>query len=188
MPQDTLRISFACGQVQGCLRRTQRGAGTLIQCHCDDCRRALVWLGQSDPGQDGVQYYQTTPSNVDLNGASLAAFTWKHKRLLRWYAPCCNTAILNTLDSPKWAFASVLTKTLDDPKRLGAVKSHAFVPRDDGKTSHKNMLAFMGGFAKRVTLARLTGSWRNTPFFASHGSPTAPVRSLTHEDRQTVQL
>ena len=187
---ENLVFKCECGEVQGTLEGITPSSGTLIQCHCDDCRRAVVWLGQPDPGQDGVTYYQTTPARVSFTAGhdKLAATTWKSPRLLRWHASCCKTPLFNTLDTPKWAFASVLTSCVEIPSKLGDVKAHAFVTKPNGKTGHTGGLRFMVGFARRTIAARLSGAWRTTPFFNEDGSPVSSPRSLTKQDRDTAQI
>jgi hypothetical protein len=185
-------LSFACtcGAVQGTLHDITPSAGGQVQCHCDDCRRAIVWLGQADPGPDGVQYYQTTPNRVtfEKGGDTLAAYTWKSPKLVRWFAPCCKAPLFNTLNSPKWAFASFMVDRLEDPSPLGPVKAHAFVPKPNGKRGHTNALGFMGGFIKRTISARVSGTWRDTPFFDDGGAAIVSIQKLSHEDRAKAQL
>lgn len=188
MATRSLAFSCQCGNVQGALRDISKGSGDQIQCHCDSFRRAVIWLGQDDPGADGVRYYQTSPTLVEIDASQLAAFTWKNEKLLRWYAPCCNTPLFNTLNSPKWAFASLSISALQDQDVFGPPIARAFVPRANGKTGHERMLGVMWGFTKRVLGARLTGTWRTTPFFDDAGTPRARVKSLTHEDRAKAPL
>lgn len=183
-----LPFACRCGQVRGTLHDITPRAGMQLRCQCDDCRRAVIWLGQPDPGIEGVTYYQTTPARVSFENGALAAFTWKNEKLLRWYAPCCNTPLFNTLNSPKWAFASLSVAALNDPDALGPVRARAFIPKPNGKRGHENISAFMWGFAKRVIGGRLSGTWRNTPFFDDTGAPIVPVRALTREDRATAKL
>lgn len=185
-------LTFACdcGRVSGTLHSASPRTGGLLQCHCADCRRAIIWLDRSDPGPDGVRYFQTTPDRISIErGADeLRAFTWKNDKLLRWYAGCCHTPLLNTLNTPKWPFASLMVDRLSDASPLGPVKSHAFMPSQNGKTRNVNLLGFLSGFALRTARARLNGSWRNTPFFAADGEPIAPVRALTRDDRARATL
>lgn len=185
-----LPFGCACGTVNGRLLGITPASGHQLQCHCDDCRRAVLWLGQPDPGPDGIRYYQTTPDRFVFTSGQdqLRALTWKNPRLLRWYAGCCNTPLFNTLDSPKWAFASLMIDRLDDPAALGPCSAHAFVLKANGKRGHEHAAGFMWGFAKRVTRARVTGSWRTTPFFDDAGVPIAPIRALTREDRAKARL
>ncbi len=180
-----LTFACSCGAVYGTLHNITQTSGHQLQCHCADCRRAVIWLGQSDPGTDGVRYFQTTPNRVSLDGGidTLRAFTWKSRKLLRWYAPCCNTPMFNTLNSSKWAFASIAVDRLADPTPLGEVKTHAFIPKPNGKTGNIGLAGFIWGFAKRVIGGRASGSWRDTPFFDPTGTAIAPIQHLTAQDR-----
>lgn len=190
MAGQTLKFSCTCGKVQGHLSDITPRTAAPITCHCDDCRRALVWLGQNDTGAAGVTYLQTTPARVhfDAGEDTLAAFTWKNKRLLRWYAPCCNASLFNTLDSPKWAFVSLNAASLAPDIKLGPVKTQGFMRQPNGRYKHTGLMSFMLHFAKRTIGARVSGAWRKTPLFDAAGAPVAPVRALTHEDRATAQL
>lgn len=149
------------------LHNASPSSGHQVQCHCDDCRRAVIWLGHPDPGADGVRYYQTAPSHVSFRSGQtqLKAYRWKSPRLLRWYAACCNTPVFNSLDSPKWAFVSIMLDRLEQPEALGPCKAHAFILKSNGKRGHTGAAGFMFGFAKRAIGARLSGSWRKTPLF-----------------------
>ena len=174
----------------GVLTDISPSAGTHAQCHCDDCRRAVIWLGNADPGPDGVSYFQTTPDRVAFTKGqdSLAVFTWKSKKLLRWYASCCNTPLFNTLSTPKTAFASLFVSSAADQSPFGPIKGHAFVTKPNGKRGHIGLAGFIWGMLKRTTRARLTGSWRNTPFFNADELPAASVQTLDHEDRAKARL
>lgn len=177
-----------CGAIKGTLRNLKPSSGGHVRCHCQDCRRAAIWIGEGDTAPDGIHYYQTTPDRIDFESGlnTLKAIKWKQGRLLRWYAPCCGVALFNTLDSPKWAFASLNTARFADPKAMGPAKAFAFKPTEDGKTQTRGFHHFMFGFMRRTIWARLGGSWRETPFFDENGAPIAPVQNLTREDRSKV--
>ena len=57
----TLNFACTCGKVHGHLSDITPRTGAPITCHCDDCRRAGLWLGQDDTGAEGHTYLQTTP-------------------------------------------------------------------------------------------------------------------------------
>ena len=178
----------ACGDVRGTLRDLTASSGGHVRCFCQDCRRAAIWIGEDDPAPDGIHYYQTTPDRITFESGvdTLSAIKWKKGRLLRWYAPCCGVAMFNTLDSPKWAFASLNTERFDDPEAMGPAKAYAFKPTESGKTQTKGFQHFMLGFMRRTIWQRLSGAWRKTPFFDGEGAPIAEVRQLSHEDRAKV--
>ncbi|MEN8919418.1 MAG: DUF6151 family protein [Octadecabacter sp.] len=183
-------FSCSCGGVTGTLAGISPTSGSHAQCHCDDCRRAIVWLGNADPGRDGVSYFQTTPDRVTFTKGqdSLAAFTWKSNKLLRWYAPCCNTPLFNTMSTPKISTASLLTTNANSSTLFGPVKTHGFVAKPNGKRGHVGLGRLIWAMLKRTTRARLTGTWRKTPFFRADGTPAAPVQALTHKDRAKARL
>ena len=184
-----LTFACTCGAVTGTLRRITPRSGGQLRCHCRDCRGAQIWLGQPDPDPDGVCYYQTTPDRIVLATGQdrLGALKWKKGRLVRWYATCCGAPLVNTLDSAKWPFASLDAARLTDPDALtdtiGPCRAYAFRPAPDGKTTTKGMFGFILGFLGRTASARLSGRWRETPFFDGDGHPAAEVRQLTEDDR-----
>lgn len=178
----------SCGAVRGVLRGTTPRAGGHVHCYCEDCRAAAVWAGDADVGHAGIHYYQTTPDKVEFETglAELRVFQWKKGRLLRWYAPCCGATFFNTLDSPKWAFASINTARFDNPDALGPAKAYAFKPMPNGKSKTVGLRHFMIGFLRRTIWKRISGTWRNTPFFDESGTAIAPIQKLTQQDRKTV--
>jgi len=71
---------------------------------------------------------------------------------------------------------------------FGPIKVHAFIPKPNGKRGHTGLGGFIWGMLKRTTRARLTGTWRDTPFFNEDGTPSASIQSLNHEDRAKARL
>ena len=186
-PQD-IPFACSCGTVQGVLVTMTPAGGTRADCSCNSCREAPLWLGQPSPIP--ARYFQTTPDRVRFTAGAdhLAAFTWSQKTLLRWYATCCNTPLFNTAASPKVPFASLYVDSAADPAALGPVVAHAFIDKGNGKQGHKGLGTFVWRMAKRAIPARLSGRWRNTPFFDPDTStPKGPVTHLTHEDRQAAR-
>ncbi|HCP80260.1 MAG TPA: hypothetical protein DIT67_01235 [Octadecabacter sp.] len=90
--------------------------------------------------------------------------------------------------TPKIAFASLFVSCASDPTPFGPIKVHAFIPKPNGKRGHTGLGGFIWGMLKRTTRARLTGTWRDTPFFNEDGTPSASIQSLNHEDRAKARL
>lgn len=128
----------------------------------------------------GVDLYQTAPDHINVQtGKALLVpkqFTEKGG-VYRWHASCCNTPMFNTMKSPAFFFAGVLTINLTDKAPLGPVVVEAFVAGEDGKQRHKNLPTMLWRFMKREARARLTGRNRKNWFFGRDGKPVAtPVQ------------
>lgn len=184
-----LRFSCDCGAIAGWLDPEAGRSGVHAVCFCRDCRAAELWLGRPDPAPGPVDVLQTTPDRVhfDTGTDRLGLVRLGPKGLMRWYATCCNAPLFNTLAAPKLAFAAIHTARLTDPRRIGPVRVHSSIPQPGGGTKHKGwgvmVLRILGG----MLAARVTGRWRNTPFFdVQTGAPTVPARVLTKAERATL--
>ncbi|MBU2992831.1 hypothetical protein KO486_06365 [Octadecabacter sp. B2R22] len=95
--------------------------------------------------------------------------------------------MFNTLDSPKWAFASINTERFSTPDALGPAVAFAFKPMPNGKSKTKGFVGFIAGFARRTIWARISGAWRNTPFFDATGETITSIKQLTAQERARVR-
>ncbi|MFK7752207.1 MAG: DUF6151 family protein [Sedimentitalea sp.] len=168
-------FSCTCGTLRGTISGAGIKSGTHLICHCRDCRAGELFLGQSDPGQNGVAMVQTMPDAVTLTqGADkLGLLRLSKKGPYRWFATCCNAPLFNTLSSAKLPFASLSAARLDDPARLGPVRVRAFVPQPGGGTKHKGAAIMAWRLFTNMGSARLSGRWKSTPFFDDSGAPVA---------------
>ncbi len=181
-----LAFSCECGQLQGHISGNAVAQGTHIECHCRDCRAALLYLKKPDPGSTPVDLFLTTPDRVTINkGAEfLAPFRLSPRGPLRWRATCCNTSLCSTGSGPKIPFAGFRTATLTDQNRLGPVIAKTYVPKGDGKTGHQGALRMVASLLPQILSARLSGRWRNTPFFnIETGAAVAEPVVLSKQDR-----
>ncbi|MFD3189532.1 DUF6151 family protein [Sedimentitalea sp. HM32M-2] len=185
---DPATIGFACecGQIRGHISPAGPRAGTHLICHCRDCRAAELYLNQPDPGPEGVDLYQTTPDtvHVDSGAEHLAVLRLGPKGPLRWYAGCCKVPLFNTLARPGLPFAAVRVARLDDAAKLGPIQAHCFIPQPGGASKHRGAGRLAWNLLTRMGAARLSGRWRQTPFFdAASGAPVAPIHLLSKEER-----
>jgi hypothetical protein len=128
-----------------------------------------------------VGIWQTTPDRITIEaGAEKLRLTRLSPRgLNRWVAGCCGTPVFNTLKGPALPFAGVLVDRLEDAAPLGPVIAHGFVQGADGKTRHAGGLTVGVRVVKRALRARLSGAWRQTPFFdLTTGEPVVEVEIL----------
>lgn len=175
-----------CNTLRGTLIGASPSNGTRAECFCKDCRAAELFKGQPDPAPGGVQLFQAMPDQVRFDAGldQLGVFSLSEKGLLRWYAKCCGAIMFFTMRSPKIPFASIRTDRLANPDALGPVVARAFVRKPDGKIGHERLGTFIYGFASRALPRRISGKWKNTPFFDPETlKPVADIYVLTREER-----
>lgn len=185
MPTD-ITLSCTCGKLSAVLHDAGPRSGTHLVCHCDDCRAANTHLGVPAPVGEGVDLFQTSPEKLEIvtGGENLEAMRLSPKGPLRWYAKCCGTPMFNTLASPRLPFVGVHTAVMDAPEAIGPVRAQAFLKGKDGKARHKGMMPLVAGLFKRMAVARLSGRWRDTPFFdAATLEPVVPPHVISREER-----
>ncbi len=181
---DTVGFSCRCGKINGRLTDIDPNRGTHLRCHCEDCRRANAHFGIEGTREDGVSIWQTTPDKVkvDEGAVHMRLMRLSEKGLLRWYAGCCDTPLFNTLATPKVPFVGVLTDRLEDTDPLGPVVAEGFVKGDDGKSRHIGNGRVGVRFVRRTVGARLSGRWKDTPFFdTATGQPVKVAEVLSQE-------
>lgn len=181
-----LPFACKCGKVTGKVRDTDR-AGLRIECFCDSCRAAA---NICDPARDvdaPVPLFLSYPDKYDVSGADLLEpFAFGPKNITRWRTTCCGTRLFSTQPNAKLAFASLAMEQADPNVNVGPVRSRAFVPQPDGKTKHENGLA-MVGLILGVLVRRITGKWRQTPFFdTANLTPIAPVKLYSKAEKHAA--
>lgn len=158
--------------------------GTRAVCYCRFCQdfaRRTDAEDTLDP-QGGSDLYQVAPEAARiLRGRE--HLTWirlSDKGPCRWHTTCCNTAVANTLESPKIPFLTLMTPGFARPDDLGPVAVRVFrgnakgrVPDDAG-----GVWRLYRGFARRAIKSRLSGGWRENPFFDEAGRPIAEGRRV----------
>ncbi|MFC3615467.1 DUF6151 family protein [Lutimaribacter marinistellae] len=181
-----LRFSCTCGKVSGHMDEPALRGGFRISCHCPDCRAADRHLRGTSGRIDPIDIYQTSPDHVHIDSGAdhLGLFRLGPKGLFRWYATCCGTPLFNTLASARLPFVGVLTENFETPDRLGPVRGQSFVPGPGGKPRNSGSGAMAWGIISRMLTARLSGRWRQTPFFDTEsGKPRAEAQILSREQR-----
>lgn len=184
-----LGFSCGCGALKG--HDTAEGvkAGTRVNCYCADCRAGELYFQQPDPAPGPVDIFQLSPETVviDQGAEHLAAIRLSPKGMFRWYANCCNTPICTTLKSAKTPFAGMNAARFETPDLLGPVVSKGFVPKADGSRKHENAYRAAWPLIKRMALSRLSGGWKNTPFFdAGSGAPVVEPQVIDKAKRKAL--
>ncbi len=184
-------VGFACEcrALQGRITAEGVQAGTHVVCYCPDCRAAELYFGQPDPAPDPIAVFQIAPEHIEIDqGAEhLAVMQLGPKGVYRWYAKCCKSPLANTLQTPKFPFASVIAKRVANPSNLGPVTSRSFVPKPGGKSSHERFASAVFGVLKRAAKSRFSGGWKKTPFFdGSTGEPVSKPTLISKSERDAL--
>jgi len=163
----------ACGKVH---LRILPGRSREVTCYCEDCRRFARDFGEAEAldGGGGVELVQMTSDRIRIatGGEELCALRYTDRGPLRWYTRCCGTPLGGSFPTRTLPIAMLHRNRLDPAEALGPplVVAHARsaigpVARAVGMTP----LVFLGVLGQ-VMAARITGSWRRSPFFNEDGS------------------
>lgn len=188
MSKACLGFSCSCGQLAGHISPEARKSGLRLLCFCPDCRANELYHKQPDPTA-GVDLFQLAPHGITLTqGADqLRLMRLGPKGLFRWYAGCCGTPVANTLAKPQLAFVGLRSDLFDDTAALGRIRAKSHVIKPGKPPQNQGMMRMVIGIFSRMTTARLSGLWRETPFFdAQSGAPVAPPEVLSKEARATL--
>jgi hypothetical protein len=184
-------FSCECGDVKGTLHGASPSKGNHVRCYCNACRAAVLYTTGKDVGSNGVELFQTTPDKISFQKGqeNLSAFSFNPTKLLRFRASCCGVPMFTMLPTPKFALAGMMTDLLDDKAAIGPVASEAFIPQSDGSAKHSSKLRLYGGTIWRALVARVTGRWKQTPFFdVATGKPVTEIYVPTAEERANLPL
>jgi hypothetical protein len=179
--------------VQGELLRPHRTLRAV--CYCRDCQayaHALDDAARVLDGNRGTEVAATVARDVRFTAGAdkLACLSLSERGLLRWYAACCRTPIANTPRDPRLPYAGVMHTCLGDAvqreQAFGPVRmfvntkgAHPAVPRP----SAVQMLSLLR-IAPALLWARLSGGWRETPFFdAALDRPVTEPHVLSAQER-----
>ena len=191
-----LQLRCRCGKLQG--EVDARRVAARAVCYCKDCQafaRFLAPDGSLLDASGGTEVEATLPAGVRFTQGleHLACMSLSPQGIYRWYASCCNTPVGNTPRNPAMPYVGLVRaclaatpETLD--RELGRARMTTSRASADGPTS-ATPVATMVGVAKiggALVKARLSGSWRENPFFDAAGSPVRAPRVLTWEERAAV--
>ncbi len=122
----------------------------------------------------GSDIVQVNPAAVsfDQGAEHIACLRLTATGTMRWYAKCCRTPIGNTIANPKVSFIGLIypfvTGTPEErDAAFGPVRARIFT---DGAVGEPRPIAagFAAAMARMAVLiltARLSGTYRHTPFF-----------------------
>lgn len=193
-----LSLTCTCGDISWSLVETVPRSGIRYICHCNDCQAFAHFVGRAadilDP-QGGVDAYQLPASRLRFTSGldKLACVHLTPRRLLRWYCPGCGTPVANTYDTSKLSFVSLPLCAATAQQRdrsLGPSSGHVWTKFGRGDLSHVELVsipAMLWRMAFRIMSARLSGDYKNNPFFEpGTGEPIAAPRRLTQAERSEL--
>lgn len=199
MAKREMEHSCRCGACAVKVNLSGWGVGNRVTCYCDDCQtfaRALGAQGDALGPGAGTGLVQTTPDRLEiLRGAEhLAILRLSPKGLLRWYAACCDTPMMNTLPNLKLSFVGLVVRPDQQTAvaaLLGQRSAHVFTSTARPRTEapRKDVAFAAAGFAvlRRMLVGALAGRAKLSPLRSEAGEPVAPIRVLTKEERHDAR-
>jgi hypothetical protein len=191
------QVRCRCGTLQGFIGNTARANHCV--CYCKDCRAFARFLGRDQEildTQGGTAVIQTYPANVAFTQGTevLACMRLSERGLMRWYTSCCNTPVGNTLANYRVSFVSLIHSCVETPghsltESFGPVRMRVNTKGATGtvKSTPLGTISVLSRFAVTLLNARLTGSYKHTPFFsADTGAPVATPKVLSRSEREAV--
>jgi hypothetical protein len=168
-------------------------------CYCKDCQAFAQFLGAPSDILDemgGTDVVATLPKYVTFTQGmeALTCMSLTENGMLRWYTSCCNTPICNTPRDFKFSHVGLIHTCLANPTRtldesFGPVRMRVNTKHAKGKPQSMpiSTIASIIRFLSSVIRARLDGSYRHTPFFASdRGTPIVTPKVLSNDERERL--
>ena len=195
MPPSTHPLRCRCGMLQGHVELS--GISNRMVCYCHDCQAFARFLGRPEDvldEQGGSEVVQTAPHRIRItHGAEhLAVMRLSDNGMLRWYAACCRTPVGNTMDRRSYPFTGLLSACLDTlplAPSFGPVRARANTQSATG--APKPQAFGMAGAVLRILSlvlhSRLSGRYRDTPFFTAAGAPVARPTVVSAEARERLR-
>ncbi len=187
-----------CGKVTGLVESggiTCRGT-----CYCRDCRAFANFLGKPErilDGRGGTEIIGTVPGRLRFTAGveHIASVTLTSRGPYRWYADCCRTPLGNTPRSAKASYVSIPRCALAGPDaevdRAFGRANFTFAGESATGPVRSTPVAMTVTIAKVVAnllLTRLSGGWRNTPFFSpGTGEPLRAPQALDAQTRRVLR-
>lgn len=188
-------LSCECHTVQG---HVLPGAtASRVLCYCKDCQAFARYLNAQDTVlnvQGGTHIVQLAASRVVITqGLShIAAIRLSERGLIRWYASCCNTPIGNTLPTNQLPFVGLIDNILnqaaipkDFPGKIAVVHTQSAMGHP--KPSAHGLPGTMWRFLRIVAKARMSGAYKQSPFFDDNGKPIVEPVVLSDEERKKLK-
>lgn len=177
-----------CGTMQWEIAPT--APGTHVECYCADCHSFVrhlkadaIWLD----ARGGTEIFQTLPQHIRFTAGydRLAALRLGPKGLMRWYAGCCGAPIGNSLPHMGLPFFAAILKP--GQAGFGPVTCHANTAAAHSPVKPNGTFGAILGLLARALPAKITGSWRQNPFFRDSRTPAVRPEILTRDQRNAAR-
>lgn len=186
-----------CGKLTG--EVAHPGSGTRAVCYCRDCQAFARFLGEPSrvlDAQLGTDIVAMLPRHVSFTGGleHLACMSLSPHGTYRWYAQCCNTPIGNTPRDFRIAHVGLIHSCLHDPSKsldasFGLVKMRVNRQSALGEVRSSPLRTFAAilKYMASLTRARMTGGYKQTPFFDAAGTPVRTPTVLTSAEHKRLR-
>jgi hypothetical protein len=186
-----------CGTLQGELLRP--GKTLRAVCYCIDCRTYAHALSEDartldEHGGTEVVATQARYVRFSAGAGSLACISLTGRGLLRWYASCCRTPVANTPRDMRLPYAGVMHTCLGTVQErsaaFGPVRMRVNTRQAAGAIAPPRFgqSAALLRIGPGLVWSRLSGSWRDTPFFdTANQRPRAEPRVLDAAQLQAAR-
>lgn len=193
----SLPLRCRCGSIEGFVASTGRAARAV--CYCRDCQTYARFLGKPERVLDargGTDVLATVPQFVSFRHGleKMKCMSLSEKGILRWYAGCCKTPIANTARDPKLPYVGLVHECIGGSATLDEVVGSARV-RVNTKSANGTVASTPGAtllavmkIMSNVSGARLTGKYKDTPFFdMATLRPIVEPQVISKEERQRLR-
>ncbi len=184
-----------CGTVRGYVDLSAP-TGRAV-CYCKDCQAFAHFLGRAGDVLDqagGTDVVAIAPSQLRFEQGldAIACMSLSPRGLLRWYANCCSTPIGNTPRDRKVHYVGLVHSCLSSqsmdasfgPARVRVNTESALQPV---KATPVATFAAVLKLMRVMLPARLSGRYRDNPFFNAQGGPIRAPRVLDKTERSRLK-
>jgi hypothetical protein len=194
---DSIRLRCACGALAGTVVATHRASRAI--CYCRDCQSFARFLGPTGILNElgGTDIVATTPAFVRFTQGreQLRCMSLSETGLLRWHAGCCRTPIGNTPRTPKLPYVGLVHNCLagtagELDAAFGVAKVAINTESASGPVSPTKWrsVAAVLKIMRNVVAARLSGAYRDSPFFKSGtAEPIVATQVLSSAERAALR-
>lgn len=190
-------LRCACGKLQGEVEPGKVAARAV--CYCKDCQAFARFLGRESEllaGAGGTEVASALPGAVRFTSGveHLACMSLSPRGLYRWYAACCNTPIGNTPRAVTTPYIGLMRACLAAPpdtldRQLGRARIMVETGSALGRVRPTPLRTAwaVARIGSMMLGARLTGAYRDNPFFQPGASqPLRRPRVLTIDERAAL--
>ncbi|MGQ9425273.1 DUF6151 family protein [Gilvimarinus sp. F26214L] len=191
-PRD-VGLQCACGTVKGVARKVSPQAGNRVVCYCSDCQAFARFLEKEAEVLDawgGTDIFQMSQGRIVITAGedALACMRLSPNGIIRWYARCCHTPLVNTsvAGMPIVGVVHTFIANLQEHDRiLGPVRDYVQGRDARSKPPHPVSDGFpLASFPRLLFMtlkAKLRGEEKPSPFFDSDGRPKREPLVLNSE-------